>query len=117
MVQISNFTAVVYFIICLHDPVMFTFSLSDGFNSLPWSVFSLCFIPQAFHIVNKELEYSNKGFSCTFERGILHIYFNFKVQALKFLKRLGKTGSVGLLHRRHSNVRWNGYESSVHLHI
>ncbi|KMZ66820.1 hypothetical protein ZOSMA_288G00180 [Zostera marina] len=33
----------------------------------------------AFRIVNKEWEYSHKkGFKCTFERGILHIYFNFK---------------------------------------
>jgi len=32
----------------------------------------------AFHIVNKEWEYSFKrGFKCTFERGILHLYFNF----------------------------------------
>lgn len=34
---------------------------------------------QAFRIVNKEWEYSHKkGFKCTFERGILHVYFNFK---------------------------------------
>ncbi|RRT82640.1 hypothetical protein B296_00019613 [Ensete ventricosum] len=34
---------------------------------------------QAFRIVNKEWEYSHKkGFKCTFERGILHLYFNFK---------------------------------------
>ncbi|GLJ21491.1 hypothetical protein SUGI_0396890 [Cryptomeria japonica] len=33
----------------------------------------------AFRIVNKEWEYSHKkGFKCTFERGILHVYFNFK---------------------------------------
>ncbi|KAF2307487.1 hypothetical protein P3X46_004115 [Hevea brasiliensis] len=33
----------------------------------------------AFLIVNKEWEYSHKkGFKCTFERGILHVYFNFK---------------------------------------
>jgi len=33
----------------------------------------------AFKIVNKEWEYSHrKGFKCTFERGILHLYFNFK---------------------------------------
>ncbi|GAB2227020.1 hypothetical protein Droror1_Dr00008819 [Drosera rotundifolia] len=33
----------------------------------------------AFKIVNKEWEYSHKkGFKCTFERGILHVYFNFK---------------------------------------
>ncbi|KAF8111718.1 hypothetical protein N665_0073s0074 [Sinapis alba] len=33
----------------------------------------------AFRIVNKEWEYSHKkGFKCTFERGILHLYFNFK---------------------------------------
>ena len=32
-----------------------------------------------FRIVNKEWEYSSKhGFKCTFERGILHVYFNFK---------------------------------------
>jgi len=32
----------------------------------------------AFNIVNKEWEYSFKrGFKCTFERGILHLYFNF----------------------------------------
>ncbi|MCL7023939.1 hypothetical protein MKW94_027476 [Papaver nudicaule] len=31
-----------------------------------------------FKIVNKEWEYSHKkGFKCTFERGILHVYFNF----------------------------------------
>ena len=30
-------------------------------------------------IVNKEWEYSHKrGFKCTFDRGILHVYFNFK---------------------------------------
>jgi len=40
------------------------------FYVLPW---------QAFRIVNKEWEYSHKkGFKCTFERGILHVYFNFK---------------------------------------
>ncbi|XP_050227716.1 splicing factor Cactin-like isoform X2 [Mercurialis annua] len=33
----------------------------------------------AFRIVNKEWEYSHKkGFKCTFERGILHVYVNFK---------------------------------------
>ncbi|CAN0879894.1 CTN [Linum grandiflorum] len=33
----------------------------------------------AFRIVNKEWELSHKkGFKCTFERGILHVYFNFK---------------------------------------
>ncbi|KAF5737506.1 cactin isoform X2 [Tripterygium wilfordii] len=33
----------------------------------------------AFRFVNKEWEYSHKkGFKCTFERGILHVYFNFK---------------------------------------
>ncbi|XP_059665282.1 splicing factor Cactin [Cornus florida] len=32
----------------------------------------------AFRIVNKEWEYSHKkGFKCTFERGILHVYINF----------------------------------------
>ncbi len=35
----------------------------------------------AFRVVNKEWEYSHKkGFRCTFERGILHLYFNFKRQ-------------------------------------
>ncbi|KAK9826911.1 hypothetical protein WJX81_008654, partial [Elliptochloris bilobata] len=34
-----------------------------------------------FKILNKEWEYSHKrGFKCTFERGILHLYFNFKRQ-------------------------------------
>ncbi|KAI3968580.1 hypothetical protein MKW92_033110 [Papaver armeniacum] len=33
----------------------------------------------AFKIVNKEWEYSHKkGFKCTFDRGILHVYVNFK---------------------------------------
>eukprot|EP01027_Heterolobosea_sp_BB2_P003496 GEZU01005295.1.p1 GENE.GEZU01005295.1~~GEZU01005295.1.p1 ORF type:complete len:608 (+),score=213.77 GEZU01005295.1:57-1880(+) len=33
----------------------------------------------AFKIVNKEWEFSHRrGFKCTFERGILHLYFNFK---------------------------------------
>ena len=33
----------------------------------------------AFRIVNKEWEYGHKrGFRCTFERGIFHLYFNFK---------------------------------------
>ncbi|KAK9947856.1 hypothetical protein M0R45_003456 [Rubus argutus] len=33
----------------------------------------------AFRIVNREWERSHKkGFKCTFERGILHLYFNFK---------------------------------------
>ena len=33
----------------------------------------------AFRIVNKEWEYSHKrGFKCTFERGIFHLYVNFK---------------------------------------
>ncbi|KAG2491815.1 hypothetical protein HYH03_009975 [Edaphochlamys debaryana] len=33
----------------------------------------------AFRVVNKEWEYSHKrGFKCTFDRGILHVYFNFK---------------------------------------
>merc|ERR1712091_13030 len=33
----------------------------------------------AFRIVNKEWEYTPKrGFRCVFERGILHLYFNFK---------------------------------------
>ncbi|KAK9864995.1 hypothetical protein WJX84_010006 [Apatococcus fuscideae] len=35
----------------------------------------------AFRVVNKEWEYSHKkGYKCTFERGILHLYFNFKRQ-------------------------------------
>mmetsp|Transcript_55167 Transcript_55167/g.175502 ORF Transcript_55167/g.175502 Transcript_55167/m.175502 type:complete len:256 (+) Transcript_55167:1218-1985(+) len=33
----------------------------------------------AFKVVNREWEYSHKkGFKCTFERGILHLYINFK---------------------------------------
>ncbi|KAI9917204.1 hypothetical protein PsorP6_013081 [Peronosclerospora sorghi] len=33
----------------------------------------------AFKIVKREWEYSHKrGFKCVFERGILHLYFNFK---------------------------------------
>lgn len=33
----------------------------------------------AFRIVNKEWEYSHKkGFKGVFERGVLHLYFNFK---------------------------------------
>jgi hypothetical protein len=33
----------------------------------------------AFKIVNREWEYSHKkGFKCTYERGILHLWFNFK---------------------------------------
>jgi len=33
----------------------------------------------AFRVVNKEWEFSYKrGFKCTFDRGILHLYFNFK---------------------------------------
>ncbi|KAK9806113.1 hypothetical protein WJX72_002023 [[Myrmecia] bisecta] len=35
----------------------------------------------SFRIVNKEWEYSHKkGFKCTFERGIMHLYINFKRQ-------------------------------------
>ena len=35
----------------------------------------------AFRIINKEWEYSHKkGFKCTYERGIMHLYFNFKRQ-------------------------------------
>ncbi len=35
----------------------------------------------AFRIVNKEWEYNHKkGFKCVFERGIMHLYFNFKRQ-------------------------------------
>ncbi len=35
----------------------------------------------AFKLVNKEWEYSHKkGFKCVFERGILHLYLNFKRQ-------------------------------------
>jgi len=33
----------------------------------------------AFKIVNKEWEYSHKrGFKCVFDRGVLHLYFNFR---------------------------------------
>ena len=33
----------------------------------------------AFKIVNKEIECGHKrGFKCTFDRGILHVYFNFR---------------------------------------
>eukprot|EP00301_Raphidiophrys_heterophryoidea_P007706 c12949_g1_i1.p1 GENE.c12949_g1_i1~~c12949_g1_i1.p1 ORF type:complete len:510 (-),score=162.36 c12949_g1_i1:44-1573(-) len=33
----------------------------------------------AFKIVNKEWQYSRKsGYKCTFQRGVLHLYFNFK---------------------------------------
>jgi len=33
----------------------------------------------AFKVVNREWEYSHKkGFKCTFDRGILHLFFNFK---------------------------------------
>lgn len=33
----------------------------------------------AFRIVNKEWETTQRrGFKCTFDRGILHLYFNFK---------------------------------------
>ena len=33
----------------------------------------------AFRIVNKEWNYARKhGFRCSFERGILHLFFNFK---------------------------------------
>ena len=33
----------------------------------------------AFRIIAKDWEYSHKkGYKCTFERGILHLYFNFK---------------------------------------
>lgn len=33
----------------------------------------------AFKIVNREWEYSHKkGFKCVFERGILHLWFNFR---------------------------------------
>ncbi|PRW50888.1 cactin isoform A [Chlorella sorokiniana] len=35
----------------------------------------------AFRILNKEWEYNHKrGFKCVFERGILHLYFNFRRQ-------------------------------------
>ena len=34
-----------------------------------------------FRILNKEWEYSHKkGFKSTYDRGILHLYFNFKRQ-------------------------------------
>ncbi|OQR93444.1 hypothetical protein ACHHYP_02534 [Achlya hypogyna] len=37
------------------------------------------YVDLAFKIVNHEWEYSHKrGFKCVFERGILHLYFNFK---------------------------------------
>ncbi|MEW5304764.1 MAG: hypothetical protein WDW36_007353 [Sanguina aurantia] len=33
----------------------------------------------AFRVVNKEVEYAHKrGYKCTFDRGILHLYFNFE---------------------------------------
>lgn len=33
----------------------------------------------AFKIVNKQWEYAHKkGFKCSFERGIMHLYFNFQ---------------------------------------
>ena len=33
----------------------------------------------AFRIVNKEWDYGRKaGFKCTFDRGIMHLYFNFQ---------------------------------------
>lgn len=51
------------------------FSYLFGFKLL----IMVAIISQAFRIVNKEWEYSHKkGFKCTFERGILHVYFNFK---------------------------------------
>jgi len=35
----------------------------------------------AFRIINKEWEYTaRRGYKCTWERGILHVYFNFKRQ-------------------------------------
>lgn len=50
--------------------------LINGFHRIN---FSALIVSQAFRIVNKEWEYSHKkGFKCTFERGILHVYFNFK---------------------------------------
>lgn len=34
----------------------------------------------AFKIVNREWDYSDrKGFKCVFDRGILHLHFNFKI--------------------------------------
>ncbi|KDO31639.1 hypothetical protein SPRG_03559 [Saprolegnia parasitica CBS 223.65] len=37
------------------------------------------YVDLAFKIVNREWEYSHKrGFKCVYERGILHLYFNFK---------------------------------------
>jgi len=54
---------------------LFSF-LVNGFRRIN---FSALIVSQAFRIVNKEWEYSHKkGFKCTFERGILHVYFNFK---------------------------------------
>lgn len=33
----------------------------------------------AFRILNMEWEYAHKrGFKCTFDKGIMHLYFNFK---------------------------------------
>ena len=33
----------------------------------------------AFKVVNREWEYSHKkGYKCTFDRGVLHLFFNFK---------------------------------------
>ncbi len=38
----------------------------------------VCLCTKTRRIVNKEWEYSHKrGFKCTYERGILHVYFNF----------------------------------------
>ena len=58
----------------LPSPFQFSCALMEvqhnNFSVLSW---------QSFRIVNKEWEYSHKkGFKCTFERGILHLYFNFK---------------------------------------
>lgn len=64
-------------IVSFLDLVVRFFSfLVNGFHRIN---FSALIVSQAFRIVNKEWEYSHKkGFKCTFERGILHVYFNFK---------------------------------------
>ncbi|RZC49612.1 hypothetical protein C5167_018047 [Papaver somniferum] len=51
---------------------------SNGETCLIWFHAEPPYEDIAFKIVNKEWEYSHKkGFKCTFERGILHVYFNF----------------------------------------
>lgn len=72
----EDIVSVVYSVLCAFpwNPCYFTQSTSLSTHPL------ICLIwKQAFRIVNKEWEYSHKkGFKCTFERGILHVYFNFK---------------------------------------